>query len=150
VKYLFIIVAVVVVLNFYMLFSRRKKSRAFANKLKEERIASEKQVDDTRLKLDHEQARFARRAELQDNTFKLYEQVRAQGKPVSGESNAITDSPIPGDNSGGEVSASDAAAADTAVLETRATESLGADDVTPDSPAPADSGDDGAGTMSSD
>ena len=78
--YLFTVIAILVIVNLYMLFRRRNKSRKVGKDAAAERIAMVKHHDDIIRKLDHEQADAKRRVELQNKTFEMYEQVRRQAE----------------------------------------------------------------------
>ena len=74
--YLFIVIAILVVVNFYMLFKRNRKSRNIGKEASKEREESVKRYDNLVRKLSHEQEEAARRVELQNKTFDMYDQVR--------------------------------------------------------------------------
>ena len=78
--YLFAIIAILVVANFYMLFRRSKKSRNIGKETKADRIASVKNYDSLKRKLEFEQQDAIRRLELRNKTFEMYEQVRRQAE----------------------------------------------------------------------
>ena len=78
--YFFVIVALLVIVNFYFLFKRGKRSRNIGEETKARRIASEKYHDDLVRKLDHEQEDAARRVDLQNRTFDMYDLVRKQAE----------------------------------------------------------------------
>ena len=80
VPYIFAIVVIVIIANFFMFNARRKRSRGAYRKTKEERVASEKRLDNLKRKLDHEQLSLAKRVEKQNRMFELYEQVRSDAK----------------------------------------------------------------------
>ena len=74
--YLFAIVGILVVFNFYMLFKRSKKGRNVGKKAASEREAMIKNHDSLVRKLNIEQEDAARRVELRNKTFDMYDQVR--------------------------------------------------------------------------
>ena len=78
--YLFVIIAILVVANFYMLYKRSRKGRNVGKDTKAERMAMVKQQDDLVRKLDHEQADAKRHVELQNKTFEMYDQVCKQAE----------------------------------------------------------------------
>ena len=75
-EFLFVIIALLVVANFYFLFKRGSKGRNVRKKAAEERIATVKNHEDLVRKLGHEQEEAARRVELRNKTLEMYEQVR--------------------------------------------------------------------------
>ena len=75
-EYFFILIGILVVFNFYLLFKRSKKSRFTRKGVKADRMANIKNRDDLIRKLDLEQKDAARRVELRNKTFEMYEQVR--------------------------------------------------------------------------
>ena len=81
--YFFAIIGVVIICNFFMFSSRRKKSRNVYQKVKNERIASERNLDNLKLRLNHEQLDLAKRVELQNRMFELFAQVRESGRNAS-------------------------------------------------------------------
>ena len=78
--YLIIVIALLVVVNFYMLFVRSKRSRNVGKNATAERIKSVKHHDYLVRKLDHEQEEAAKYVELRNKTLDMYEQVRKQSK----------------------------------------------------------------------
>jgi len=78
--YIFTIIAILVIVNLYMLFKRSKKGRNVGKNAAAERIATVKRHDDLVRKLDHEQADAQRRVDAQNKTFEMYEQVRRQAE----------------------------------------------------------------------
>ena len=74
--YFLTIAGVVLVVNFFMFFMRRRKGRDRYAKLEHERLVAERDSDKLRRHLLREQAEYARRAEMQNKTFDMYEQVR--------------------------------------------------------------------------
>ena len=89
--YFFTIVGVIIIINFYMLYARRKKRRDIYTNAKEERAASEKNLENVRRKLDREQAGYARHVELQNKMFEMYEQVRREAKDPRDDRSADTE-----------------------------------------------------------
>ena len=87
--YLFAIIAILVVANFYMLFRRNKKKRDVGKDATSKRVATVKRHDDLVRKLDYEQADAKRRVELQNKTFEMYEQVRKQAEADEQEQEVI-------------------------------------------------------------
>ena len=91
--YYFVIIAVLIIANFYILFRRNKNGRNVGKDATAQRMASVKHHDDLVRKLDHEQQNAAKRVEMRNKTFELYEQVRrdaeayeqAHGNPESDE-----------------------------------------------------------------
>ena len=79
-SYFFVIIALLVVANFYFLFKRGKRGRNVGKKATEERIATVKRHDSLVRTLDLEQEEAARRVELRKKTFEMYEQVRRQAE----------------------------------------------------------------------
>jgi hypothetical protein len=79
-EYVYAIVGLVVVFNFYMLFSRRKKSRSTIKKAMDERKAAERNYMDTKRRLDIEQEKAAKHVEMQRRTHELYEQARKRAE----------------------------------------------------------------------
>ena len=75
-EYFFILIGILVVVNFYLLFKRTKRSRFTKKNAQAERMANIKRRDDLIRKLDLEQKDAARRVELRNKTFEMYEQVR--------------------------------------------------------------------------
>jgi len=78
--YLFAIIGLLVVLNFYMLFRRSRKGRNVGKDATAERIATAKHHDDLVRRLDREQEEAARHVELRNKTLEMYEQARRQGE----------------------------------------------------------------------
>ena len=78
--YIFIVVAIIIVANFYMLFRRNRKSRNVGKDATAQRIAIVKSHDDLVRRLDHEQEEAARHVELRNKTLEMYEQARRQGE----------------------------------------------------------------------
>ena len=78
--YLFVIVAIVIAVNFYMFSLRRKKSRGAAKRRDEERAQTQKRHEDLKRRLDYEQQDAARRIALRNKTFELYDIVRRQAE----------------------------------------------------------------------
>ena len=78
--YLFAIIAIVIVANFYMLFKRSKRGRNVGKDVAAKRVASVKNYDDLKRKLDFEQQDAIRRIELRKKTWEMYEQVRKQAE----------------------------------------------------------------------
>ena len=76
--YFFVIVAVLVVLNFFFLFKRSKKNRDVGKRATEDRKATVKAHGDLVRRLKYEQYDAARRIELRNKTFELYDQVRRE------------------------------------------------------------------------
>ena len=76
--YLFAIIALIIIANFYMLFKRSKKSRNVGKDATAKRIASVKNYDDLKRKLDFEQQDAIKHVELRKKTWEMYEQVRRQ------------------------------------------------------------------------
>ena len=74
--YFFVIIALLVVANFYFLFRRNKKSRDVGAKAKAERIATVKRHDDLIRKLDYEQEDAERQVDLRNKMIEMYDQVR--------------------------------------------------------------------------
>jgi len=89
--YLFTIIAILIIVNLFMLFKRSRKSRNMGKDSKSERIATAKRHDDLVRKLDHEQADAIRRVELRNKTFEMYEQVRRQAEADEQENEVIDD-----------------------------------------------------------
>ena len=87
--YLFTVIAVVVVVNFFLLFRSRKRKSNVGKKATDERIATVKRHEDLVRKLDFEQADAIRRVELQNKTFEMYEQVRRQVEAEEQENEVI-------------------------------------------------------------
>ena len=79
-EFVYVVIGIVIVINAYMLFARRKKSRALQKKAKDSRTAAEKNYEDTRRNLRIEQEKAAKFVEMQNRTFKLYEQVRKRAE----------------------------------------------------------------------
>ena len=76
--YLFAIVGILVIANLYFLLKRSKKSRNVGKDAAAERAATVKRHDALVRKLDYEQRDAARRVELRNRTFEMYDQVRKQ------------------------------------------------------------------------
>ena len=76
--YFITIVGAVAVMNFYVFFVRGKKTRNVGKRTVAERVETVKRHGDLVRKLDREQAYAAKRVELQNKTFELYEQVRRE------------------------------------------------------------------------
>ena len=91
--YAFTIVGIVIAANFYMFYARRKKSRAIYQKANERREASDRDLDNLKRKLNREQANFAKRVELQNRTFQLYDQVRRESADSAGRDDPGSDRP---------------------------------------------------------
>ena len=83
--YLFAIIGILVVANFYLLFRRNKKGRNVGRKAVSERVASIKRHDDLVRKLDLEQEEASRRVELRNKTFEMYDQVRKNAESAEGQ-----------------------------------------------------------------
>ena len=83
--YFLTIAGVVLVVNFYMFFMRRRKGRDKAKKLEQDRIVSERNKEKVERMLQREQAEFARRVEQQNKTFAMYEKVRTKWKALEDE-----------------------------------------------------------------
>ncbi|MDR0490302.1 MAG: hypothetical protein LBH28_03520 [Oscillospiraceae bacterium] len=81
-NYLYAIIGVVIIFNFYMLFARRGKSRKMAKRLADERKEAERHSEVTKHRLYLEQEDAARHVEMQKKTFELYEQVRNKNDPL--------------------------------------------------------------------
>ena len=75
-SYLFAIVGVVVLGNFYFLYSRNKKNRKSAKTIKDEQMATMKRHHDMKNRLAHEHEDAERRVELRNKTLEMYHQVR--------------------------------------------------------------------------
>ena len=74
--YLFAVIGIIVVFNFYLLFKRSRKSRNIGKDATAQRVAMVKHHDDLVRKLNYEQADAARRVDLRNKTLEMYEQVR--------------------------------------------------------------------------
>ena len=81
-EYFFILIGILVVVNFYLLFKRTKRSRFTKKNAQAERMANIKRRDDLIRKLDLEQKDAAKRVELRNKTFEMYEQVRQNAAAV--------------------------------------------------------------------
>ena len=79
-EYLFAIVGILVVFNFYLLFKRSRKGRNVGKETTANRVAMEKSHDALVRKLNYEQQDAARRVELRNKTLDMYEQVRRQAQ----------------------------------------------------------------------
>ena len=75
-KYVYAIMLVVIAVNFYMVFTRHKKNRDERKRDANEQLASVKALKEVQRKLDTEQDNLAKRVELQNRTFELFDQVR--------------------------------------------------------------------------
>ena len=78
--YLFAIIGLLIVFNFYMLFRRSRKGGGSKKSAAAKRMETAKQHDDLVRKLDHEQEDAARRVELRNKTLEMYEQVRKKAE----------------------------------------------------------------------
>ena len=78
--YFFVIIALLVVVNFYMLYVRSKNSRSVKKKAADKRVETVKRHDNLIRKLDREQEEAARHVELRNKTLEMYEQVRGQAE----------------------------------------------------------------------
>ena len=94
--YFLTIAAVVLVVNFYMFFMRRRKGRDKYKKLEEDRIVSERNKEKVERKLQREQVEYAKRVESQNRMFEMYEQVRTKWKAIEdGEASSENVGPSP-------------------------------------------------------
>ena len=78
--YLFAVIGILVVANFYLLFKRGKKGRNVGKDATAERVATVKRHDDLVRQLDLEQMDAARRVELRNKTLDMYEEVRRKAE----------------------------------------------------------------------
>ena len=78
--YLFVIIALLVAVNFYLLFKRSKKSRHTRKESAAKHEETIRHHDNLVRKLDREQIEAARRVELRNKTLEMYEQVRKQAE----------------------------------------------------------------------
>ena len=78
--YILVIIALLVVVNFYLLFIRSKRNRNVGKKATVDRIKAVKHHDDLIRKLDHEQEEAAKYVELRNKTLDMYDQVRKQNE----------------------------------------------------------------------
>ena len=83
--YFLTIAGVVLVVNFFMFFMRRRKGRDRFLRLEHERMVAERESEKLRRQLQREQVEFARRVELQNKTFDMYEQVRRKWAAIEEE-----------------------------------------------------------------
>jgi len=83
--YFLTIAGVVIIVNFYMFFMRRRKGRDKYLKLEHERMVAERDSDKLRRQLQREQVEYARRVEMQNKTFDMYEQVRRKWAAIEEE-----------------------------------------------------------------
>ncbi|MCL2125624.1 MAG: hypothetical protein FWH33_06520 [Oscillospiraceae bacterium] len=86
--YLFAVIAILVVANFYLLFRRRNKGRNVGKTAKAQREAQVKHHADLVRKLDREQEDAARRVELRNKTLEMYEQVKTNSAEKEKAENA--------------------------------------------------------------
>ena len=81
----FLIIGIVILANFFLLFTRNKKNRSAENKVKEERITTVRKHEQLKRRLVSEQENAARHVDLRRKTHELYEQVRRQAEPTGDE-----------------------------------------------------------------
>ena len=80
-SYFFAVIAIVVVVNLYLLFKfNSRKKRNIGKETTRQRIETEKHHEELVRKLDFEQQDAERRVELKNKTLELYEQVRRQAE----------------------------------------------------------------------
>ena len=79
-NYFFIILAALVALNLYLLLRRSKKGRNAGRDATARREEIVKHHDELVRMLELEQDEAARRVELRNRTYELYDQVRKQGE----------------------------------------------------------------------
>ena len=79
--YIYALIGVIFIGNFYLLYSRNKKNRNKASKVATERVRTVRQHEDTKRRLQNEQTEAARRIELRNKTHEMYEMVRNQPEP---------------------------------------------------------------------
>ena len=80
--YLFALIGALVVVNIFMLVKRSRKTRDVGKDATAQRIATVKRHDALVRKLDREQEDAARRVELRNKTFEMYDQVRKQSDTI--------------------------------------------------------------------
>ena len=98
--YFLTIAAVVLGVNFYMFFMRRRKGRDRFKRLEHERMVAERDSEKLRRHLQREQAEFAKRVDLQNKMFDMFEQVRMKYASIEEEErlSAQNDELIESDN----------------------------------------------------
>ena len=79
-EYFFVIIALLVVVNFYLLFRRGRKGRNVGKKATEARLAKVREHDDLVRKLNQEQAQAAKHVEMQNKMFEMFDEVRKKGE----------------------------------------------------------------------
>ena len=84
-SYFILIIGALIVVNCFLLLRRSKKGRNVGKEAAAEREATVKRHDALVRKLDREQEEAARRVELRNKTFEMYEQVRRQAEAGDGE-----------------------------------------------------------------
>ena len=78
--YLFAILGILIVANFYFLYKRSRKSRNVGKEATARREETVKRHDALIRRLDREQEEAARRVELRNKTLEMYDQVRKQAQ----------------------------------------------------------------------
>jgi len=87
--YFFAIIAIVVVVNIYLLFKNSKRKRNVGKESTKQRIETEKHHEELVRKLGYEQEDALRRVELRNKTLEMYEQVRRQAEEQEQEAEII-------------------------------------------------------------
>ena len=77
---LLLVIAVIIIGNLFLIFSRNKKKQKSAKKIKLDYLASLKQHEDLKRRLTREQENAAIHVERRNKTLELYDQVRKQAE----------------------------------------------------------------------
>ena len=72
------LVFIFLLFNVVFIYSKSRKARQAMKQIKEERVAAQRYEETLKDNLSREQKEAARKLELQNKTFELYDQVRKQ------------------------------------------------------------------------
>ena len=76
--YIIIVVVLLVIVNFYMLYKRRKYSQNVGKRATADRIRTVRKQNELIRRLDSEQEEAEKYVELRNKTLEMYEQVRRE------------------------------------------------------------------------
>ena len=77
-EWIFVVIAIALLINLFLIFSRNKKKMKTAKRMRSDRLLTLKKHEDLKRRLNTEQENAAKHIERRNKTLELYRQVKEQ------------------------------------------------------------------------